>query len=133
MQREGGCFCGALRYSAAGEPRVVTHCHCLHCRRTSAAAFVTWAEFPADRFAWTRGHPASFESRAGITRTFCAACGTPITYRSASTPEALDLTVCSLDEPDALVPQDHVFADRLLSWVHLDDRLPRYRRSRREG
>ncbi len=39
MTMEGGCFCGAIRYQVDGPPRRVTHCHCLHCRRTSGAPF----------------------------------------------------------------------------------------------
>jgi len=130
MTREGGCFCGAIRYETTGEPRIVTHCHCLHCRRTSGAAFVTWAEFPADQFSWKRGTPGSFESRPGVTRTFCTACGTPLTYKSIESPGTADVIACTLDEPGGLEPQDHIFCDRQLPWIHLDDGLPKYPRRR---
>ena len=35
---EGGCFCGALRYSIEGPVAHVVNCHCTMCRRTSASA-----------------------------------------------------------------------------------------------
>lgn len=133
MTRDGGCFCGALRYSVTGDPRNASHCHCLHCRRSSGAAFVTWATFQADAFVWMHGSPASFSSRPGVTRTFCDACGTPLTFETADDPGAIDVTVCSLDEPESVAPSDHVFASRMLSWAELDDGLPRFALSRRDG
>lgn len=33
---KGGCFCGAVRYEAEGEPFHETNCHCSICRRTRA-------------------------------------------------------------------------------------------------
>lgn len=126
MSHEGGCFCGAVRYLARGAPGSVTHCHCLHCRRTSGAAFVTWAEFPRAEFSFTRGAPVSFSSRPGVTRSFCGSCGTPLTYGNNATPGSIDVTACSLDEPDLVSPKDHVFHDRKLGWVRLADGLPAY-------
>jgi hypothetical protein len=133
VRREGGCFCGAMRFAVTGEPSVVAHCHCLHCRRISGAAFVTWATFSLAAFGWNRGTPASFASRPGVQRTFCTSCGTPLTFEGEEDPGNIDVTVCSLDEPESVQPQSHVFASRLLSWAEPSDRLPRFALSRREG
>jgi len=131
MDLEGGCFCGAVRYRVSGEPRVVTHCHCLHCRRTSGAALVTWATFRADDLSWVKGQPARFQTKPEVTRTFCSSCGTPLTYRNVGTPAEVDVVACSLDDPERLSPQDHVFHSRKLSWIHLSDGLPVYPEARR--
>jgi hypothetical protein len=133
MNRAGGCFCGAVRYEVNGDPGVSTHCHCEHCRRTSGAAFLTWVEFPAARFSFTKGTPGSFQSRPEVTRTFCTSCGTPLTYGRVDTPGTVDVTVCSLDEPASVAPQDHVYHDGKVPWVRLADGLPTYRRRRADG
>ncbi len=130
MRYEGGCFCRAIRYEAEGRPRRVTHCHCLHCRRTSGAAFLTWAEYPSAGFRFTAGRPARCATRPGVERSFCASCGTQLTYNNADTPEVTDVTVGSLDAADTFVPEDHVWADRMLAWIRMDDGLPRHRTDR---
>ena len=65
-----------------------------------------------------------------MTRQFCGDCGTPLTYLHAEEPDTIDLTVASLDLPDEVVPEDHVWCDRMLSWIRLADDLPRYKLSR---
>ncbi len=42
---EGGCFCGAVRFTVTGEPAVMGYCHCDSCRSWSASpvnAFTLW-------------------------------------------------------------------------------------------
>ena len=123
---EGGCFCGAVRYRVGGTPWHVTHCHCTMCRRLSAAAFVTWATVRTEDYVVVRGVPARLASSARAERTFCAQCGTPLTFQLHATPDELDVTVCSLDDPEALTPEDHTQTATALSWIRLADGLPRH-------
>ena len=123
---EGGCFCGDVRYRVEGSPRRVTHCHCLHCRRTSGAVFLTWAEFDAAQFRFTKGRPGLCESRPGVTRQFCTGCGTQLTFQDAENADAMDVTVASLDDPGVMKAEDHVWCDRMMPWLEMNDGLPRY-------
>ena len=127
---EGGCFCGAVRYRVDGQPKSVTHCHCLDCRKVSGAAFLTWIELERRQFELTRGTPERLEYESRVVRRFCGACGTPLTYERLKEPENVDVTLCSLDDPVAFQPQDHVWADRQLSWADVGGELPRYSRGR---
>lgn len=36
---EGGCLCGAVRYTCAAEPVMTAICQCTHCQRQSGSAF----------------------------------------------------------------------------------------------
>jgi hypothetical protein len=54
---KGGCFCGWIRYEAAGTPFHETSCHCSICRRTTGAPFVTWFSVPRPGFRLVRGEP----------------------------------------------------------------------------
>ncbi|HXI02616.1 MAG TPA: GFA family protein [Candidatus Saccharimonadales bacterium] len=127
---EGRCLCGAIRYRVDGPPRRTAHCHCLHCRQSSGAPFITWSEFDPSTFRYLSGEPASYESRAGVTRRFCGRCGTQLTYQRVDDPDAIDVTTCSLDDAAEIPPDDHVWADRMLPWLKMDDGLLRYGKDR---
>jgi GNAT superfamily N-acetyltransferase len=122
----GGCFCGAIRYRVAAPPRDVTHCHCGICRRTTGAPFVTWATFPAAAFAFTAGAPAEIRATPRAVRQLCGACGTALTFRETARPRSLDVTVGSMDDPDAIVPAAHIWTSSRLAWLRLADDLPGY-------
>jgi hypothetical protein len=128
---EGGCLCGAVRYRASGKAYGITHCHCRSCRRASGAPFVTWAGFDADKFSFTQGQPTSHASSSNVFRTFCNRCGTPLTYRRLDLPGSIDVTLGSMDDPEALKPEDHTWTESRLSWVALCDHLPTYSRERK--
>jgi hypothetical protein len=127
----GGCFCGRVRYEAGGAPFNQTNCHCSICRRTTGAPFVAWFSVPRSRLRVT-GERARFRSSGKATRSFCAECGTQITFERDGA-EEIDVTTCSLDEPDRVPPVDHTRTSNRLEWVKLADGLPQFRESRQEG
>jgi hypothetical protein len=128
---EGGCLCGAVRYRADGEANGITHCHCRTCRRASGAAFVTWVGFDSEKFTFIEGTPASYASSANVVRTFCGECGTALTYQRQDLPSSIDITVGSMDDPEAVRPQNHTWTESQLSWISLGDGLPKYARERK--
>jgi hypothetical protein len=125
----GGCLCGAVRYEARGELRNITHCHCADCRRSGGAPFVTWASFKRSDFRFTSGQPRELKW-AGRLRSFCPRCGTPLTFLAGPEAEEVDVTVCSFDHPEAVMPSDHTWIEDRLPWVHLADQLPTYGQKR---
>ena len=133
MDLSGGCFCGALRYQVAGPVVNATTCHCQSCRRVAGAPAVSWFTVRRDAVRWPAGAPLEFQSSPGVMRSFCAACGTPIGYRSDDAPDEIDLTVCSLDAPAALAPRDHTQTADKLPWDVIGDGLPQYPHSRAQG
>jgi hypothetical protein len=126
----GGCFCRAVRYQVEGVPFHETLCHCSICRRTSGAPLVAWASFPRAGFRFTSGRPARIRSSPGACRSFCAACGTPLVFEHDDFPDELDITLCSLDDPQSIPPKDHTHLRSGLSWVEAMDALPKYARGR---
>jgi hypothetical protein len=128
---EGGCLCGAIRYRAQGKAYGITHCHCKTCRRASGAPFVTWAGFDTGKFVFTQGHPASYASSSNVIRTFCNRCGTPLTYQRLDLFGSIDVTLGSMDDPEAVRPEDHTWTESQLSWIAICDQLPTYQRERK--
>lgn len=127
---EGGCYCGAIRYEADGECSNTMVCHCQSCRRVAAAPVVAWVTFSSSGFRFTRGTPTEYRSSPPVARTFCATCGTPLTYRNDKHPGALDITTASLDEPGRFPPTHHSWLSDDLGWVKFGDGLPTFRESR---
>ena len=129
---QGGCFCGAIRYEADSIPFHETSCHCSVCRRTSGAPFVTWFSVPKSSFKFISGIPAQFRSSKKGIRTFCPQCGTSLTCELDDFPLEVDVTTCSLDNPDLLPPRDHTQISSKLPWITLAGGLPAYRESRHD-
>jgi len=60
------------------------------------------------------------------TRSFCATCGSPMSFESTRWPGEIHLYGASLDAPETFVPQLHCHCDEHLEWLKLSDDLPRF-------
>lgn len=121
----GGCLCGKMRYRIA---RVASAywCHCTLCRRASGSAALPWASVARADFTWTEGEPARFASSPGVTRFFCGTCGSPLVFDMACEGE-VDVTLGTLDDPDAVPPTHHIWTESALSMAEgLGGPLPRH-------
>ncbi len=130
---QGRCLCGALRFEARGKPQWIAHCHCRSCRRNTGSAVATFVGYSQAQFRIVKGTFQSYASSPGVTRSFCGACGTPLTYGSERWPDEVHVYVCTLDRPEAFEPEAHVNVGEQLAWLHLDDGLPRYLTSSSDG
>jgi hypothetical protein len=101
----GGCLCGALRYAGIGEPYNVTHCHCEDCRKRVGAPFMTWASFQRSNFQFTKRKPLEIAS-ADRVRSFCAMCGSALTFMSQADADEIDVTVATFDQLEIVTPAD---------------------------
>jgi hypothetical protein len=119
----GGCQCGAIRFAMTSAPSKVSICHCRMCQKASGAPFASLAEIDKEQFAWTRGQPASFQSSSIAERDFCAACGTPLSYRRIDGPR-IEIMTGSFDRPDRVVPTRQYGTESRLGWVVGISNLP---------
>jgi hypothetical protein len=126
----GGCLCGRVRYQAAATPFHETMCHCSMCRRAAGAPVVAWFSVPRSTFRVLAGEITHFQSSKSCVRGFCATCGTSLTFASEDFPDELDVTTCSLDDPAALPPRDHVHTRSKLPWISVGDGLAQYPQAR---
>jgi len=122
----GRCLCGAIHYQSGSPLYPLTLCHCESCRRASAAHAVGWFTVKSGELAFSGGPPTEFESSPGVRRAFCGRCGTPLTYRNTQRPGEIDVTICSLDDPERAPPADHTWMQDASSWDLPQDGLPQY-------
>ncbi len=127
---QGGCMCGAVRYSATANPANSMICHCQSCRRVAGAPVVAWLTFAKSGFRFVRGTPLEFESSPKVIRKFCGHCGSPLTYEHLDSVDFVDVTTCSLDAPWAFPPTHHSWLSHDIGWVKFGDGLPAFERSR---
>jgi hypothetical protein len=114
---QGGCFCKQTRFAIADGDYRVVNCHCTMCRRTSAAPFVTWIVVPKSAFEFSGAPPKALRSSEKGARHFCPNCGTPLTFTDTDRPGEVDVTVCSLDNPQDFPPSKAVCEDTKLPWL----------------
>ena len=131
----GGCLCGRVRYELGGPPLDMGTCHCRNCQRWSGSPFHSAAAFALNDLRFTRSPPVWYESSSIMERSFCSSCGSPLAFRylvsiedlTMANPETVWISVGSLDEPEIRSPGWHFGVEGQLSWVKLDDGLPRTR------
>ena len=84
MTLGSGCYCGKVRYEAAGTPMLRAQCHCRPCQYFSGGAANMFMLMPVDGFRYTKGAPRQFKRddlERAVTREFCSDCGTQLITR----------------------------------------------------
>src|SRR2546423_13713838 len=121
---EGGCLCRTVRYQVEGAPNdgVVGVCHCTFCKRRTGSAFGIYAYFEEGRVRITSGILRTYEYRSDETNRwikieFCPNCGTTVTWTGEWAPGKRAIGVGTLDDPDWIKPELHVFKRSALRWV----------------
>ena len=120
----GGCACGNIRYQLTSSPLIVHACHCRDCQRITGSAFVInlWIE---KKFVEPgAAQPNSFKLKGGSGHThevfFCGTCGVYVWSRYHGAPgDALFVRAGTLDNPDAVTPDVHIFTRSKLPWLNL--------------
>ena len=126
---EGGCLCGAIRYRAATAPVRGVLCHCEMCRRHSGAPALAFVHFPIESFEWLGAEPAAYRSSEFAERTFCPQCGSTLGMREEVLKDRIQVCVGTLDEPDRVRLDDHVWTRSRIAWFDTTDALPRFEKS----
>lgn len=126
LPAEGGCLCGAIRYRITGTPIALTICHCRTCQLAAGAQAVAWTDVFSRDFSLLSGAPSEHESSPGVVRGFCAACGTPLTYRRTASPDRIDVTSISLDRPQDFAPTKEIWVAHRVAWETTNPALPQY-------
>lgn len=106
---EGGCACGAVRYSVKIEDRDAYLCHCRMCQRASGNVSLAMKNVPKADLEWHSG-PDWYDSSAIARRPYCAKCGTSLGFHFIEG-EICDITVASLDDPSGYTPKHHFGAE----------------------
>lgn len=119
---EGGCLCGAVRYSTDAEPSMASYCHCRMCQKATGGAFSICANFPTAAVIWS-GPRKLRRSSPFAVRGFCPECGSPLSFQYDDS-DHVSINVGTLDNPELVRPGSHGGVESRWSWIHIDEHLP---------
>ena len=126
---DGGCTCRAVRYRMTSRPMIVHCCHCRWCQRETGASFALNAMIEAERVELLAGEPEVVDtpsnSGKGQKISRCPTCRIAVWSNYAGGSAAVRFVrVGTLDDPDALPPDIHIFTSSKQPWVVLPDGAP---------
>ena len=121
---EGGCTCRNVRYRLSPPPLIVHCCHCRWCQRETGSAFVLNALIESERLELLSGAPQRIEtpsnSGKGQKIARCPRCYVAVWSHYAGAGDKLSFVrVGTLDEPDRLPPDIHIYTESKQPWVQL--------------
>ena len=126
---EGGCTCRHVRYRLTSKAMFVHCCHCRWCQRETGTAFALNAMIEADRVETLTGEvevvntPSNSGRGQKISR--CPKCRVAVWSNYAGAGDAVRFVrVGSLDEPDRMPPDIHIFTMSKQPWVVLPEGVP---------
>ncbi|MGE0030846.1 MAG: GFA family protein [Steroidobacteraceae bacterium] len=125
----GGCTCRAVRYRMETRPLFVHCCHCRWCQRETGASFALNAMIEADRVTLLAGAPelvdTPSESGRGQKIARCPKCRIAVwSHYAGAGPSVCFVRVGTLDQPDHLPPDIHIFTASKQPWVVLAPGAP---------
>ncbi|HEY5776434.1 MAG TPA: GFA family protein [Xanthomonadales bacterium] len=131
LELEGGCTCGELRYRLTRSPIYVHCCHCRWCQRETGSAFALNAMIESDAVDLLSGHPERVltpsNSGKGQMIVRCPKCFIAVWSHYAGAGDLLSfIRVGTLDNPDALSPDVHIFTASKQPWVILPPDTPAF-------
>ncbi|MGH8176336.1 MAG: GFA family protein [Steroidobacter sp.] len=126
---EGGCLCGDIRYRATKAPLRGVICHCPMCRKHSGAPALAFVHFPSDAFTWLAHEPTRFRSSEFAERGFCPRCGSTLSMHEDVLHDRVQICVGTLDAPDNVRIDDHVWTQHRIAWFDVKDDLQRFPQS----
>src|ERR1700712_160991 len=110
MELTGGCLCGKTRYVLSAEPASIGDCHCIDCRRSAGAPYVTWGSVRPAQLRLVAGG-----LRRGLhadrLRCFAECCGTHLFFEENGGAQWIDVTIASLDDPTQFAPRKSIWIE----------------------
>lgn len=126
---DGRCTCGDLRYRLHARPMFVHCCHCRWCQRETGTAFALNAMVESDRVEVLQGDTETVDtpsnSGKGQKIVRCPRCKVAVWSHYAGAGEVVCFVrVGTLEEPNRVTPDIHIFTSSKLPWVVLPEGVP---------
>ena len=132
-EREATCSCGQLKVRLAGDPLLVSSCHCLACQRRTGALFGSTSFWRKSQLVVIEGERRSWrrvaDSGTGLNHYFCPTCGSTVYWESEATPDRLSVAVGCFADPSFPAPVRTVWTESKHGWLPFPATLPHHRKN----
>ena len=124
-KHEGGCLCGAIRYTVDGPMREIVACHCGQCRRQTGLYYAATDAPDSALEVRESGALAWYRSSPSARRGFCSVCGSALFWKSDGS-DKISILAGSLDMPSGLRIASHIFVADKADFYDITDGLPQH-------
>jgi hypothetical protein len=128
--RDGGCFCGAIRYRLVGEPLTLYACHCTDCQRQTGSSFSLSMVVFRTAIELLRGEPRRYEITTADGRLkngrFCGTCSSRVWVESVTFPDIALVEPGTLDDTTWIRPVAHIWTRSAQPWISLPEDVLRF-------
>jgi hypothetical protein len=126
---EGGCLCGAVRYTVRAEPITIRACWCRVCQYFASGNATINVVFPKDAVTITgelKDYVSTADSGNRMHRRFCPSCGTQLFSEAEARPKLLIIRAGTLDDREIAKASSLLWTKSAPGWAHLDPDVPHF-------
>ncbi len=125
----GRCTCGKIHYQLVSSPLFVHCCHCTWCQRETGASFALNAFIETENVKLLQGETETVntptDSGKGQIIVRCNSCKIALWGHYAGADDSMSFVrVGTLDNPDLLKPDIHIYTSTKQDWLQLSDDVP---------
>lgn len=129
---QGGCLCGAVRFTCSAAPKGTPVCHCRDCQRFTGAPFAANLFVAADAVTFSgEVHSFTVEGDSGntVTRCFCPTCGSPARLEAEAAPGFVILPLGAVDVVEGYAPSVELWTEHQLAPFCVQGEVKRFARN----
>ena len=135
---EGECTCGNIRYRMNRDPLFVHCCHCRWCQRETGTSFALNALLESSEMELLKGEPERVvipsQSGKGQSVLRCPDCLIAVWSHYAGAGDNICMVrIGTLDDPDILTPDVHIYAESKQPWVVIPEGVPVFKQFYKPG
>ena len=126
---EGGCLCGAVRYTASAGPILTRACWCRVCQYFASGNATINVVFPKDAVTIAgelKDYASTADSGNRMHRRFCPACGTQMFSESEARPHLLIVRAGTLGDREIAKASGVIWTKSAPGWAYIDPDVPHF-------
>lgn len=125
----GGCLCGAVRYTVTAKPIVTRACWCKLCQSLASGNATINLAFPANAITITgelRDYSCIADDGNKMHRRFCPDCGVHLFSDAEERPTIIVVRAGTLDDTEQVKIEGIIWTSSAPSWAYLDPNMPHF-------